>query len=32
VWLYFRFTMSLRHVEDYLAERGIDLTYKTVRC
>ncbi len=32
VWLYFRFTMSLRDVEDLLAERGIDLTYETVRC
>ena len=25
VWLYFRFTMSLRDVEDLLAERGIDV-------
>ena len=24
VWLYFRFTMSYRDVEDLLAERGID--------
>ena len=32
VWLYFRFTMSLRDVEDLLAERGIDVTYETVRC
>ena len=32
VWLYFRFTMSLRDVKDLLAERGIDVTYETVRC
>ena len=32
VWLYFRFTTSLRDVEDMLAERGIDVSYETVRC
>ncbi len=32
VWLYYRFTMSLRDVADLLAERGIDVTYETVRC
>ena len=32
VWLYFRFTMSLRDVEDLLAERGIEVSYETVRC
>ena len=32
VWLYYRFTMSLRDVEDLLAERGIDVSYETVRC
>lgn len=32
VWLYFRFTLSLRDVEDLLAERGIDVTYETIRC
>ena len=31
VWLYFRFTMSYRDVEDLLAERGIDVSYETVR-
>jgi transposase-like protein len=31
VWLYLRFTLSLRDVEDILAERGLDLTYETVR-
>jgi len=32
VWLYYRFTLSLRDVEDLLAERGIDLCHKTIRC
>jgi len=32
VWLYFKFTLSLRDVEDILAERGIDVSYETVRC
>ena len=32
VWLYYRFTLSLRDVEDVLAERGIDVSYETVRC
>ncbi|MBL0116815.1 MAG: IS6 family transposase [Sphingomonadales bacterium] len=32
VWLYVRFTMSLRDVEDLLAERGIDVSYETIRC
>jgi len=32
VWLYFRFTMSFRDVEDLMAERGIDVSYETVRC
>lgn len=31
VWLYFRFTMSLRDVEELLAERGIDVSYETIR-
>lgn len=32
VCLYFCFTMCLRDVEELLAERGIDVTYETVRC
>lgn len=32
VWLYFKFTLSLRDVEETLAERGIDVSYETVRC
>jgi transposase-like protein len=31
VWLYFRFTMSYRDVEDLLADRGVDVSYETVR-
>ena len=31
VWLYLRFTLSYRDVEDLLAERGIDVSYETVR-
>ena len=32
VWLYFRFSLSLRDVEELLAQRGIDVTYETIRC
>jgi putative transposase len=31
VWLYLRFTLSFRDVEDLLTERGLDLSYETVR-
>ena len=31
VWLYARFTLSYRDVEDLLAERGLDVSYETVR-
>jgi transposase-like protein len=31
VWLYLRFTLSYRDVEDLLAERGLDLSYETIR-
>jgi len=31
VWLYFRFTLSFRDVEELLAARGITVTYETVR-
>jgi putative transposase len=31
VWLYARFTLSLRDVEDLLAERGITVSYDTIR-
>jgi transposase-like protein len=32
VWLYFRFTMSFRDVEELLAQRGIEVSYETIRC
>jgi putative transposase len=32
VWLYFRFSLSLRDVEELLAQRGIDISYETIRC
>ena len=32
VWLYYRFTLSLRDVEEVLAERGVDVSCETVRC
>jgi putative transposase len=33
IWLYLRFTLSLsyRDVEELLAERGLDISYETVR-
>jgi putative transposase len=31
IWLYVRFTLSFRDVEDLLAERGIAVSYETVR-
>jgi transposase-like protein len=31
VWLYVRFTLSYRDVEDLLAERSLDVSYETVR-
>ena len=31
IWLYVRFTLSFRDVEDSLSERGIAISYETVR-
>src|SRR5918996_6551106 len=31
LWLYARFTLSLRNVEDLLAERGLTVSYETIR-
>jgi transposase-like protein len=31
VWLYLRFTLCYRDVEELLAERGLDITYETIR-
>ncbi len=30
VWLYYRFPLSFRDVEDLLAERGINVSFQTV--
>ena len=30
IWIYLRFTLSFRDVEDLLAERGITVSYETV--
>ena len=32
VWLYHTFSLSFRDIELLLAERGITLSYETVRC
>jgi putative transposase len=31
IWLYLRFTLSYRDVKELLAERGLDISYETVR-
>ncbi len=31
VWLYHRFRMSFREVEDLLAQRGITVSYEAIR-
>src|SRR3954464_8859793 len=31
IWLYLRFTLSYRDVEELLAERGIEVSYETIR-
>jgi putative transposase len=31
IWLYLRFTLSYRDVEELLANRGLDISYETVR-
>lgn len=32
VWLYFRFTLSLGDVEELMAQRGVDVSFETIRC
>ncbi len=32
VYLYFRYTISFRDIEEMLAERRIDVSYETIRC
>ena len=31
VWVYLRFTLNCRDVEELLAERGLDVPYETIR-
>jgi transposase-like protein len=31
VWLYLRFTLSYRHVEELLAERGLTVSNESIR-
>jgi putative transposase len=31
VWLYFRFSLSFRDVEELLVQRGVVVSYETVR-
>lgn len=31
VWLYFRFNVSLREVEEMMLERGVAVSYETIR-
>jgi putative transposase len=31
VWLYFRFPLSLHEVEELMLERGVTVSYETVR-
>ena len=31
VWLYYRFALSFRDVEDLLAQRGITVSYESIR-
>ncbi len=31
IWLYFRFNLSFRDVEELMAERGVELSYETIR-
>jgi len=31
VWLYYRFNVSHRDIEDLLAERGITVSYESIR-
>jgi len=31
VWLYYRFNLSHRYIEDLISERGIDVSYESIR-
>ena len=32
VWLYYRFTLRYRDVEEMLTQRGITISYEAIRC
>lgn len=32
MWLYFRFTLSVRDVEELLAQRGVEVSREAIRC
>ena len=31
IWLYFRFNLGLREIEELMAERGVDVSCETIR-
>ena len=31
IWMYFRFNLSFRDVEELMIERGVDVSYETIR-
>ena len=31
VWLYYRFNLSFRDIEELMIERGVDVSYETIR-
>ena len=31
IWLYFRFNLSFRDIEELMIERGVDVSYETIR-
>ena len=31
IWLYFRFSLRLRDIEELMAERGVRVSYETIR-
>ena len=32
VWLYFRFTLSIRYVEELMLQRGVEVGREVIRC
>jgi len=31
IWMYFRFNLSFRDVEELMVEHGVDVSYETIR-